>query len=181
MRDIWFISDTHFGHANILTFTGADGAPVRPGFDDVRHMDDYMVTCWNETIKPDDRVYHLGDVGMSRKAVEPILPQLHGQKRLLLGNHDTLDVKFYRTYFKKVASWRHFTEPDVALVCTHCPLHESSFLGRYDGTCLNVHGHIHRRTIDDPRYRNVCVEVTDYYPVHYDTLIAEARQLSAAH
>ena len=47
MSKIWIISDTHFAHANILTFKKKDGTLVRPGFNDVQDMDDYMVKQWN--------------------------------------------------------------------------------------------------------------------------------------
>ena len=108
-----------------------------------------------------------------------VLPRLNGKKRLILGNHDYSDrqmMRFYLEHFQKVMSWRHFTEPDCALICTHYPLHESSFLGRYKGSCINVHGHIHTRRINDPRYINICVEQIDYTPVSYDWLIAKARR-----
>ena len=40
MASIWFASDHHFGHANLLKFTSDDGAYVRPGFRDVDHMNE---------------------------------------------------------------------------------------------------------------------------------------------
>lgn len=181
MAEIWFISDTHFGHANILKFVNHAGQAIRPDFADTDHMDETMIARWNAVIGPGDKVYHLGDVGIcSQKRLDAILPRLNGHKRLILGNHDNEDAKFYRKHFQKIASWRHFTDDGVALICTHFPLHKSSFLGRYDGACLNVHGHIHARRIPDPSYKNICVEQTDYRPVHYDDLIRAARQIKDA-
>lgn len=179
-KDVWYISDHHFGHANMLKFTRADGTPMRPGFRDVRHMDEEMIERWNAVVKPGDVVHHLGDIGFDQAHLTSILPRLHGRVYLVLGNHDRLDAGFYDKHFAKVRGWFHYTEPDAAMVCTHCPLHESSFLGRYAGRCINVHGHIHARTIPDPRYVNVCVEQVDYRPVHYDTLMAKARKAAAA-
>ena len=34
----------------------------RDGFDNVDHMDQHMMDMWNETVKPEDTIYHLGDV-----------------------------------------------------------------------------------------------------------------------
>lgn len=181
MSEIWFISDTHFGHANILKFTRSDGSPVRPGFRDVDHMDEVLIENWNKIVGPNDKIYHLGDVAFGNKTavLDTYMPRLNGKKRLILGNHDNADVEVYRKHFQKIASWRHFTDDGCALICTHFPLHRSSFLGRYDGSCVNVHGHIHARVIDDPEYKNVCVEQTSYQPVHYETLLKLARDLRA--
>ena len=182
MASIWFASDHHFGHANLLKFTSDDGAYVRPGFRDVDHMNETMIANHNRVVGVADHAYFLGDVGFSRATLAAVLPRLNGKKRLILGNHDYSDrqmMRFYLEHFQKVMSWRYFTEPDCALICTHCPLHESSFLGRYKGSC-NVHGPIHARRIDDPRYVNICVEQIDYTPVSYDWLLAKARRAPQA-
>ena len=179
MNDRWFISDHHFGHSNMLKFTREDGSPVRPGFENTHHMNEHMIERWNAVVKPGDVVHHLGDFGLgNQKYLEPIIKRLQGTIYLVLGNHDRLDAGWYGKHFKKVRGWFHFTEPGAAMICTHCPLHQSSFLGRYDGRCLNVHGHIHYRNIGEP-WINVSVENVDYTPVHYDTLMAKARKMAA--
>ena len=182
--NIWFISDTHFGHENIIRFVGANGHRIRPGFATVEEMDETMIEAWNKVVKPHDKVYHLGDVAFTKATIERVMPRLNGSKRLIMGNHDTLDATFYRQYFGKVMAYRHFTEDDGALVCTHFPLHPMGFLNRFDGRCVNVHGHIHEKTmrdgpIPDERYVNVCVEHTNYAPVHYDWLMARVRRAAA--
>lgn len=151
----------------------------RPQFRDVRHMDEHMIERHNATVKPHDVVHFLGDLGFDQKHLTEILPRLHGRKYLVLGNHDRMDAGFYIKHFKKVRGWFHYTENGAAMICTHCPIHESSFLGRYNGNCINVHGHVHGRNLNDPKYVNVCVEAVDYKPVHYDTLMAKARKVAA--
>lgn len=168
---IWFASDHHFGHASL----------PRPGFRDVAHVNETMIANHNRVVASTDHVYFLGDVG-SKDTLAAVLPRLNGRKRLILGNHDYSDrqmMRFYLEHFQKVMSWRHFTEADCALICTHYPLHESSFLGRYAGSCINVHGHIHNRRINDPRWVNICVEQIGYTPVSYDWLIGKARKAGA--
>lgn len=179
-HDIWFSSDPHYGHANMLKFTRPDGTPVRPGFSDVTHMNEHMIERHNSVVKPGDKWYCLGDLGWNPAVLTPILARLNGKKRLLLGNHDQEDMGFYMKHFERIGSWRHFADKGrgLALVCTHFPLHKSGFLSRYDGRCLNVHGHTHARILPEPEYRNVCVETIDYTPVNYDTLMQMAAKLS---
>ena len=80
---IYFTSDTHFGHG------GALGLYRRP-FPSVAAMNDRIVELWNETVRPDDDVWHLGDFAIRQKptAVAELLARLQGHKHLLTGNND---------------------------------------------------------------------------------------------
>ena len=167
MTDIWVISDTHFGHSNILTFKDQEGNPVRD-FSSVEEMNETMIQRWNSVVKQGDRVYHLGDVFFGSKEDFKLLwPRLNGSKRLIVGNHD--DIKFLSSggFFKKVSMWRMFTE--FGLILTHTPQHQSSLTGRGEGL-INVHGHIHQNKSPEGPYKCVCVEQTGYYPVHLEDL-----------
>ncbi len=79
---VWFTSDTHFGHANIIKFCG------RP-WDSVEEMNEGIIERWNSVVDKDDTVFHLGDV-----ALGPIhdslalIKRLNGYKYLVPGNHD---------------------------------------------------------------------------------------------
>lgn len=163
--DTWFISDTHFGHANFLNFKDENDVLIRQ-FDSVKDMDDCMMTRWNERIKPNDRVYHLGDFGSDSQLNNKILPKLHGSKRLILGNHDQVKGDLI-AHFKKITMWRYFKEHDF--VCTHVPLREDSMWK----ITFNLHGHIHQQNSPSIRHVNMCVEKTDYAPVHLDEVLAD--------
>jgi len=171
MRDIWVTSDTHFGHANILSFKDADGQPVRPGFASVDDMNQTMVDRWNSVVRPGDIVYHLGDVMFGDKtAFQSLWARLHGRKRLVIGNHDDVPYLSSGGFFQKMMLWRLW--PEFNLLLTHVPVHPST-LGESrfrDSPMLNVHGHIHQNASPPGPYRCVCVEQTDYTPVHIDTL-----------
>ncbi len=79
---IWFSSDSHFMHANIIKYCN------RP-FDSVSQMDDALLSKWNEVVSTDDLVFYLGDFSMSKEAYTKILPQLNFKKMIfILGNHD---------------------------------------------------------------------------------------------
>lgn len=167
MRNIWVISDTHFGHENIIGYSG------RP-FKDHIEMDEAMVARWQALVQPDDTVYHLGDVyftgGFSEGEAgsDRLLSRLPGRKFLVLGNHDKAGSPVLRKHFKSIRAWVQMK--DFGLVFTHMPLHETCLgIGRGN---INIHGHIHERLIDSPFYMNLSVEHTDYSPVNLEEIIA---------
>lgn len=161
--DIWFISDTHFFHSNILKFIDGDRKHIRPGFSCVEAMNEDMVDKWNAVVKPQDHIYHLGDVTFRYdRPFAELMGRLRGQKRLVIGNHDKLKNQALLKWFDKVMLWRGFKEFNFTAV--HIPLILSSLR---DGDFC-VHGHIHQNLMEDPHYVNVCVEHTDYAPIHID-------------
>lgn len=166
MRDIFIISDTHFGHENMLKFVDADNKPIRE-FRDVHDMNEHMVERWNNTVKDQDIVYHLGDVYFGKG--HEMLPRLKGRKRLILGNHDNGKSEFLQKHFEKILMWRDFKDFDCIL--SHVPMHESALYKRK----YNLHGHVHkgshRGLIEDKRYVNCCVEVRNYTPVSIEELV----------
>ena len=167
MADKWFISDTHFFHDNILQFTGEDNATrIRPMFDTVAQMNECMCERWNETVKPNDTVYHLGDVAFKTferaNELDILLRSLHVKKHLILGNHD--DGARLHPYFKTVTLWKIFK--DDGFFCSHVPLGRENFRG----VNTQVHGHIHERVVGNPAYINVAVEQTGYRPVSMDEI-----------
>ena len=177
MRNIFIISDTHFGHANILKFTDSNtGLSIRPGFASVEEMDELMIERWNAVVQDQDIVYHLGDVYMGQG--HRVLPRLRGRKRLVLGNHDNAKSCYLQNHFQKIMMWRMF--PEFGLMLSHVPLHASSLrLGPPNDpdapVLFNVMGHIHQNPAPRGPYRCVCVEQTDYIPVNIETLAAEAK------
>src|ERR1700744_1409385 len=80
---IYFTSDTHFGHENIIRYSN------RP-FKDVEHMNEELVRRWNSRVGHTDIVYHLGDVALMKGAdPDSILIRLNGIIHLCPGNHDS--------------------------------------------------------------------------------------------
>ena len=156
-HNIWVISDTHFGHENIIKYCN------RP-FKSLEEMHEYIIDKWNSVVKDGDKVYHLGDVYFSDKG--KILHKLKGQKRLILGNHDNAKDNYIQKFFKKILMWRMF--PEFGLLLTHVPVYDKIF---NDKVRKNIHGHIHNNNyIVDERYKNVSVEVIDYTPINIEEL-----------
>ena len=179
MPAVFLVSDTHFGHAGVCRFLRDDGTKLRP-WDDPSEMDEEMIIRWNERVRPNDKVYHLGDVVINRKAMST-LARLNGDKVLIRGNHDIFRDDEYRMYFRELRAYHVMN----GMILSHIPVHEAS-LGRF-GT--NIHGHLHAnrvkkaRGVDartgttlysdevDPRYWCACVEQTDYTPILFEDAI----------
>lgn len=174
MPATFLVSDTHFGHAGVCRFTEADGVTkIRP-WTDPDEMDEEMIRRWNDRVRPNDKVYHLGDVVINRKAL-PTLARLNGDKVLIRGNHDIFRDDEYRVYFRELRAYHVLN----GMILSHIPLHPES-LGRF-GT--NIHGHLHTNRVkkiigvdvrtgefkysteNDVRYHCVCVEQTDFTPI----------------
>ena len=83
MSKVFFTSDLHFGHSNVITFD------ERP-FANVEEMDAELITRWNNKVGKGDLVYVLGDMiwKTSNDAAENIIKSLNGQIILIRGNHD---------------------------------------------------------------------------------------------
>lgn len=131
-------------------------------------MNEIMIDNWNKLVKPEDKIYHLGDVYFgSQQSAEGILSRLNGKKRLVVGNHDTIYGKenILQKYFQKLYMWRLFKEHNMCL--THVPIHESSFRK----VSYNVHGHIHEKPSPTKQHICVCVEHTNYTPVNIEEII----------
>lgn len=172
MRNIWFTSDTHWFHANMLRFKDDNGNFVRP-FPDLYSMHETMIEKHNSLVKDEDLVWHLGDVTFRYDgAFNALWHRLKGKFRLVPGNHDKLKNPNLFPKFEKVEYWRGFKEHNFT--CTHVPFRLDCLR---DGQ-FNVHGHVHQRTRPEKQYINVCVEVRDYKPVHLDTIIQEIKERS---
>ena len=170
MPNIFLTSDTHVGHAGVCKFLQNDGTKLRP-WTDPDEMDEELVKRWNSVVRPNDKVYHLGDVVINRKALRT-LSRLNGEKVLIKGNHDIFRINEYLEYFKDVRGY-HVLD---GMIMSHIPLHDSA-LYRF-GT--NIHGHTHsnrvmhndpfgyREPFIDSRYYCVCVEQTDFTPIAFE-------------
>lgn len=165
--DFYVYSDPHFGHANMLNFTRDDGTPLRPEFPDVEEMDRVMIEKFNSRVGQFEKVYFLGDVSFKLDVFHRVMPQLNGKKRLILGNHDKFKMTEYVKYFEKIyESW----QPLRHVLFTHRPIHLGN---HHEKIKVNIHGHTHSHSLDDKRYINMCVEKTDYFPVHWSEIEKE--------
>ena len=161
MPTTFLVSDTHFGHKGVCHFLNADGSKLRP-WDNPDDMDRDMVASWNSVVRPNDKVYHLGDVVINRRALS-ILDELNGDKVLIKCNHDIFKLHEYTRYFRDVRAYHVMNN----FILSHIPVHPDS-KGRFAG---NIHGHLHSRRLDDAWYHCVCVEQTDFRPISFEVVM----------
>lgn len=162
MSKTFLISDTHFGHSNILTFKRQDGSPLRD-FQNIYYHDEYLIEQWNSIVNVEDKVYHLGDIGFKNfTALSTILSRLNGTKVLIKGNHDNFKLSQYQQYFKDVRASHTLDK----FILTHIPIHPDS-VGRWKA---NIHGHLHANKLNDNRYINVSCEQIGYKPIDFEEI-----------
>jgi len=189
MPATFLVSDTHFGHKGVCHFMRKDGETKLRPWDTAEEMDEEMVKRWNERVKPSDKVYHLGDVVINRKALG-IMRRLNGDKVLIRGNHDIFRDDEYREHFRELRAYHVLN----GMILSHIPLHEAS-LGRFG---CSIHGHLHAnrvmkaRGVDartgeilygdeiDPRYYNVSVEQTDFAPILFEDVVKRIEEEGGA-
>lgn len=157
MSNTWFISDTHFYHEKIIGYCD------RP-FATIDEMNSTLIKNWNNTIKQSDIVWHLGDFALYRtkEQVQQLVSQLHGEIRLIKGNHDRHSNIFYReSGFKEVYDHPIIINDFMVLSHRPLPIVEGSGL-------INIYGHIHNledyKTWDN-QSACMCVERHNYTPV----------------
>lgn len=149
---VWFISDLHFSHRNILKFQKLRQEVL--GFtledpDAIKKMDEYMIELWNSQISKRDRVYILGDLSFgTSEDVKKLLGKLNGNKNLIRGNHDASTLGL-ENYFSEVRELKTITfkktvfpflEENMTCVLCHFPLF--TWDRRTHGSIM-VHGHCH--------------------------------------
>jgi len=178
MPSVFLVSDTHFGHAGVCRFLREDGVTKLRPWDNPDEMDEEMVKRWNETVRPNDKVYHLGDVVINRKAMSTLY-RLNGDKVLIRGNHDIFRDEEYRQHFRELRAYHVMN----GMILSHIPIHEES-LGRFG---VNIHGHLHANRVKiakhakaqpeiDTRYHCVCVEQTDFRPILFEDVIKRIKE-----
>lgn len=149
------IADLHLGHKNILEFE-----PARKRlFADIDQMHEQIIVNWNSIVRKEDQVYVLGDVAFNKKFL-PLLNLMNGKKVLIKGNHDIFGIEHYLPYFKDIRAYHVINR----IIMSHIPVHESQ-KERY---ILNIHGHLHNKSLSDPFYKCVSVEQTNFTPLNLD-------------
>lgn len=172
---VFFTSDTHFNHANIIKFCD------RP-FKDVEHMNETLIANWNSVVKPDDIVFHLGDFCLGGSAEwTKYLRRLNGKIYLVAGNHDMKNLRQnYSEYFELVTLQMCVEIDKQKIYLNHFPF--LCYGGAYRDT-WQLFGHVHTRQNDTgkdaprmkmlfPMQYDVGVDNNGYTPVSFQQVKA---------
>lgn len=175
MGNIFFTSDHHFGHTNIIRFCN------RP-FESVEEMDRELIRRWNEKIQKGDDVYHLGDLALnSAEAFSEIMDQLNGNIHLIVGNHDATALN-KRKRFAWVKEYYELKVKDETcangvqrIVLLHYAMR--TWRGASRGT-WHLYGHSHNTLPDweNSLSFDIGVDCHDFYPLSYDEVKAIMKQ-----
>jgi calcineurin-like phosphoesterase family protein len=157
MNNIFFTSDLHFGHGNIIDFSN------RP-FSSVEEMNEGLIKMWNDQVRPRDEVYFLGDFSMKIRPeeVNEILQRLNGRMYVVPGNHDKEFLQAIEQYGPGVV--KDVLPPLCELkhnhqryVMCHYPLFSWNRM-HHKRPSVHLHGHLHTKysvtkvPIEDSRY-----------------------------
>jgi calcineurin-like phosphoesterase family protein len=177
-QNIFFISDLHVGHKNVIKF---DNRP----FADVDEMHIEMIKRWNEVVGDDDIVYYLGDLAFARDELTKwFIYSLKGKINFILGNHDKMKdiVKFGRwENIHEYGTEINVKDEDTIgsrgsngyqrIIMSHYPIlsWNKSHYGSW-----HLHGHCHGSLIKSNqdyykrKVMDVGCNVIDYTPISYE-------------
>ena len=198
MSRIFFTSDLHLGHANILQFepgriTELHLSPIRVDDSCVEH-DEALIARINSRVKPEDKLFILGDVGLASSGyLRNCVQRINGHKHLVRGNHDKhTDSHFYKMGFEVVCYEMTLKISNHFVRLSHYPYRKPWYKAYFPwqwkekdrhkrpvnyGNIL-LHGHIHSggQGVGDGSHLvrdkmiNVGVDVHNYYPVGLDKI-----------
>ena len=154
MSKIYFISDLHLSHNNIIKYCN------RP-YENTEDMNNDIIKRWNSVVTGNDTVWVLGDVGLGKKEdIKKLLLQLKGHKKLIMGNHDRWSPRtYYECGFEFVSQYPVLLKGHFLL--SHAPIMDC-------GPFYNIYGHVHANPefqTETERSRCVCFARQDYTPI----------------
>ena len=162
MTDEFVISDTHLDHAKLVELGYRK-------FESVDHMNDTIITNWNNVVKPNDKIWVLGDFGfVNRKRCEYLLSILNGHKVLIKGNHDSRQVTGSKGWMD-VRDYKRIKFQTYRFIASHYPF--ASWHGM-NKKAIMIHGHCHgnlskelQKLIDHPLV-DVGADNWNFTPIH---------------
>lgn len=159
---LWFTSDTHFFHENIIKYCN------RP-FKDAFEMNEVLIANWNKLVKPDDDIIIAGDFIHSGnlELIHRLMDRLNGDKWLCYGNHDYQN-KLERDEISKGFNYHcwdsmDFQVEDSGLEDGFMKFHINHYPCEFwTRNAVHLHGHVHSGPTSSS------MEVCKFNPMRYD-------------
>lgn len=179
MSNIWFTSDTHFGHKNICRGTTVWSSGYRD-FENPEQMNEVIILNINSVVHPDDVLYHLGDFAMGNpeKNILDIRKRINCKTiHLVLGNHDPFirgNKMNSRSLFSSVQNMIVDVIQEKPITMCHYPMH--TWGARNRGKSWHLHGHCHGHMnggsyYDGKRALDVGIDThPEFRPYHFDEI-----------
>lgn len=187
MKKIWFTSDPHYSHENIIRLCNRD-------FVDIYEHDKILIENYNSLVSDTDDCYFLGDLAYrcSPERVSEILNKLNGKIYCLLGNHDKpliqavqkgllndilnngkLEIFGLKSIIKdrtiSIAKMIEINNQKIFISHYALRTFPCAFRGAY-----HLFGHSHGRIISKYKIMDVGVDSTEiprkYFPVSFDEI-----------
>lgn len=160
----FFTADSHVGHASMMSLRMSRPRPFRS----VEDMDEHIVAAWNNRVRRDDTVWHLGDFayGCGRAHARAIFDRLNGRKILIRGNHDqrSEDLPWaepVRDVARITVQDRGMAEPVDLWLSHYC---HATWPDAHRGR-IHLFGHSHGAIPASARSCDVGVDVWQFRPV----------------
>ena len=172
---LWFTSDPHFDHANIIKY-------VKRPFDNVTVMNEALIRNWNRVVGNDDLVFCLGDFALGHPdSCRKILERLNGHKVLIIGNHektvmrksynrDAFDGGIYERLEIKIND-EEVSDEFQNIVLSHYTMMTWNRSHRGSWQLFgHVHGMLDENPLVQPNQFDVGVDSHEYTPISYQTV-----------
>lgn len=147
----------------------------------VNDMDKGLIERWNDLVRPEDTVYHLGDFCLTKRVdvIDEWLGKLHGTIRLVKGNHDQWVKRYDRLENKGKIKWiKDYAERTFEVdgekhrfILSHFPM---LFWHKSHRGSIMLHGHCHggaQKFNKGVRRMDVGVDSNNWYPVLLENII----------
>lgn len=166
---LFFTSDTHFYHENIIKYCD------RP-FENVWEMNKVLVENWNNKVPKDGIVFHLGDVSLrGTNKLSDLLYSLNGEIHLIKGNHekDALRVKDRWKTINDILEI-FVIDDEISYGSQHIVMCHFPFItwnASHRGS-WNLFGHVHGKLVNkhSPTQLDVGVDVNNFTPISYQEI-----------
>lgn len=160
----YYISDTHFGHENIIVHDAKNGGRT---FKNIKEHDDLIIHNWNNVINPSDNVYILGDFSwLNGEETKKLIEKLNGAKFLIKGNHDYwVKNGECKRLFQGIYDYKEINDNGKRLILSHYPI--LFYNGQHRGT-IHLYGHVHNSK-EYEIYENTCKNIAETTDIPVNT------------
>lgn len=197
MNNIWFTSDTHWNHKNIVRgvtsweFDPKKDAGVQKlrDFDTLEEHNEALIANFNSLIKEGDILYHLGDWSFGgHESIKRFRDRLNCKTiHLIFGNHDQHIEPIDSPYRACFNSTQYVKQISIKI--------DSMTSGRYGKTTffmshyahrvwnqshhgvIHLYGHSHGSLPGLGRSMDVGVDTNNLFPYHLDEIVAHMKNI----